>query len=130
MGLLDQIAGSLGGNSKSVDYLAIMKWVEQQGGVSGLLDKFRQGGLAEIVQSWISTGNNLPISAAQVLQIFTGDSISQLGSKLGMDDKQTAGIIAEFLPQIVNKLSPNGEEPQNNDLLSMGMGLLKDKFFK
>ena len=130
MGLLDQIAGSLGGNSKSVDYLAIMKWVEQQGGVSGLLDKFRQGGLAEIVQSWVSTGNNLPISAAQVLQIFTGDSISQLGSKLGMDDKQTAGIIAEFLPQIVNKLSPNGEEPQNNDLLSMGMGLLKDKFFK
>lgn len=130
MGLLDQIAGSLGGNSKSIDYLAIMKWVEQQGGVSGLLEKFRQGGLAEVVQSWIGSGNNLPISAAQVLQIFSGDAVSQLSSKLNMDNNQTAGIIAEFLPQIVNKLSPNGEEPQNNDLMSMGMSLLKDKLFK
>lgn len=130
MGLFDQIAGSLGGNAKSIDYLAIMKWVEQQGGVSGLLEKFRQGGLAEVVQSWISSGNNLPISAAQVLQIFSGDAISQLSSKLSMDDNQTADIIAEFLPQVVNKLTPNGEEPQNNDLMSMGMSLLKDKFFK
>lgn len=130
MGLLDQIAGSLGGNSKSIDYLAIMKWVEQQGGVSGLLEKFRQGGLAEVVQSWIGSGNNLPISAAQVIQIFSGDAVSQLSSKLNMDNNQTADIIAEFLPQIVNKLSPNGEEPQSNDLMSMGMSLLKDKLFK
>lgn len=130
MGLLDQITGSLGGKDGSVDYVAIMKWVEQQGGVSGLLEKFRQGGLAEIVQSWISTGANLPISASQIQQVFSSDAIAQLGSKLGMDNNTTSSLIAEFLPQVINKLSPDGEEPTGNDLLSMGMGLLKDKFFK
>jgi uncharacterized protein YidB (DUF937 family) len=130
MGLLDQITGSLGGQSGSVDYVAIMKWVEQQGGISGLLDKFRQGGLTEIVQSWISSGQNLPISADQIQQIFSSETIGQLASKLGLDNGQTSSVIAEFLPQIVDKLSPNGQEPSGNDLLSMGMGLLKDKFFK
>lgn len=130
MGLLDQITGSLGGNAGSVDYVAIIKWVEQQGGVSGLLEKLRQGGLGEIVQSWLSTGPNLPISENQVENVFSSDAIGQLASKLGIDQNKATAIIAQFLPQVVDKLSPEGKEPESNDLVSMGIGLLKDRFFK
>lgn len=130
MGLSDQITGSLGGNAGSVDYVAIIKWVEQQGGVSGLLEKLRQGGLGEIVQSWLSTGPNLPISENQVENVFSSDAIGQLASKLGIDQNKATAIIAQFLPQVVDKLSPEGKEPESNDLVSMGIGLLKDRFFK
>lgn len=54
MSLLNMITGLLnkgGDGAGSIDYTAILQWVEQQGGISGLLDKFRQGGLTEIVQS-------------------------------------------------------------------------------
>lgn len=130
MGLLDQITGSLGGNSGSVDYAAIIKWVEQQGGVSGLLDKLRQGGLSEVVQSWLNNGPNLPISSEQVQQVFSNDAIMRLAARLGLDHGQTSTIIAQFLPQLVDRLSPNGEEPAGNDLVSMGLDLLKNRFFK
>ncbi|MBK5074800.1 DUF937 domain-containing protein [Budviciaceae bacterium CWB-B4] len=133
MGLLDQLGGMLGGNSNnnsgSVDYMAILQWVEQQGGISGLLDKFRQGGLTEIVQSWIGTGANLPISGQQVQDIISKVALQQLSSKLGMGSQETSGLIAQFLPDIVDKLSPKGEEPVNPDLMSLGMSLLKGKLF-
>ncbi|MBK5143640.1 DUF937 domain-containing protein [Budviciaceae bacterium BWR-B9] len=133
MGLLDQLGGMLGGNSSnnsgSVDYMAILQWVEQQGGISGLLDKFRQGGLSEVVQSWIGTGANLPISGQQVQDIISKVALQQLSSKLGMGSQETSGIIAQFLPDIVDKLSPKGEVPANPDLMSLGMSLLKSKLF-
>ncbi|GKX52558.1 YidB family protein [Budvicia aquatica] len=128
MGLLDQLGGALGGKG-SVDYVAIMQWVEQQGGISGLLDKFRQGGLADIVQSWISTGNNLPISSDQVQQVLSSDALQQLAAKLGIDSQMASGIVAQFLPEIVNKLSPDGQEPGNADMISAGLSMLKGKLF-
>lgn len=128
MGLLDQLSGALG-EKGSVDYLAIMQWVEQQGGISGLLEKFRQGGLAEVVQSWISNGQNLPISSDQVQQVLSSDALQQLAAKLGIDSQMASGIVAQFLPEIVNKLSPDGQEPGNADVISAGLSMLKSKFF-
>lgn len=134
MGLLDQLGGMLGGGNNdgskgSIDYAALFQWIEQQGGISGLLDKFRQGGLGEIVQSWISTGANLPISAQQVQYVISSAALQQLASKLGTGSQETSNIIAQYLPSVIDKLSPKGEIPQNPDLMSLGMSLLKSKFF-
>ncbi|WP_347253860.1 YidB family protein [Leminorella grimontii] len=132
MSLLDQLGGMLGGNGASkggVDYMAILQWLEQQGGLSGLLETFRQGGLAELVQSWIGTGANLPISADQVRDVISQAAMEQLSAKLGMDNGHASAIIAQYLPDIVDKLSPKGEEPVNPDMLSLGMALLKGKLF-
>ena len=132
MSLLDQLGGMLGGNGASkggVDYMAILQWLEQQGGLSGLLETFRQGGLAELVQSWIGTGANLPISADQVRDVISQAAMEQLSAKLGMDNGQASAIIAQYLPDIVDKLSPKGEGPVNPDMLSLGMALLKGKLF-
>lgn len=128
MGLLDQLNGAL--NEKgSVDYLAIMQWVEQQGGISGLLEKFRQSGLTDVVQSWIGSGQNFPISSDQVQQVLSSNVLQQLATKLGIDSQMASGIVAQFLPEIVNKLSPDGLEPNNTDIISTGLSMLKNKFF-
>ncbi|CAM4087125.1 YidB family protein [Serratia silvae] len=128
MGLLDGLVGALSGG-KGMDYSAILQWVEQQGGLPAILNKFRQGNLADVVASWIGTGENQPISGEHVEQVLSTDAIAQLAGKLGIDPAQASALIAQYLPMITDKLSPNGQEPQGGDLMSAGMDLLKGKLF-
>ncbi|WP_431221909.1 YidB family protein [Serratia sp. L9] len=128
MGLLDGLVGALSGG-KGIDYSTVLQWIEQQGGLQAILDKFRQGNLSDVVASWIGTGENQSINGEQVEQALSSDAIAQLAGKLGMDPAQASALIAQYLPMITDKLSPNGQEPQNGDLLSAGMDLLKGKLF-
>ena len=57
MGLLDSLGGMLGGQGQNADQIkAIMAWVEQQGGITALIEKFKSQGLGSIIESWIGTG--------------------------------------------------------------------------
>ncbi|AOY00734.1 YidB family protein [Jeongeupia sp. USM3] len=133
MGLLDQLTGALGGGNQEEGAGGLLgalgPLLEQQGGISGLVEKFQQGGLAEVAQSWISTGQNLPVSAEQIQSVLGSDAVSQIASKLGIDPQQAAGQLSEALPQLVDQLTPNGEVPQGGDLLAQGLNLLKGKLF-
>jgi len=130
MGLFDQVAGALaasqsGGNG---DLLAtIMQLVNdpKHGGLQGLVQSFQQGGLGEIVNSWVSTGHNLPISAEQITSVLGGSSLQDIAAKLGVSPDQAAGSLAEILPQAVDTLTPNGQIPQGGDLLAQGLDMLK-----
>ncbi len=128
MGLLDGLAGALSGG-KGIDYSTVLQWIEQQGGLQAILDKFRQGNLGDVVASWIGTGENQAISGEHVEQALSSDAIAQLAGKLGIDPVQASALIAQYLPMITDKLSPNGQAPQGGDLLSAGMDLLKGKLF-
>ena len=97
----------------------------QTGGLQGLIQSFQQGGLGDIVNSWVSSGQNLPISAEQIQSVLGGSGLQELAAKLGISPAQASGSLAEMLPQMVDKMTPNGEVPQGGDLLSQGMDLLK-----
>lgn len=135
MGLLDQVVGAvskMSGQSTGTDNSllnSVMQLVNnpQSGGLSGLVQSFKDGGLADVVNSWISTGQNLPISADQIQSVLGGDQIKNLASKLGVSTDQVSGQLAGLLPQVIDKLTPNGALPEG-DLLSKGMELLKGKF--
>ncbi|MGL4997178.1 MAG: YidB family protein [Deefgea sp.] len=131
MGLLDSLAGQLlGGNNAEGGMGALAGMLEQQGGVSGLLEKFQQGGLGEVAQSWVSTGENLPISAEQIESVLGSDMVASLAEKFGIDPQAAAGQISTLLPQLISGLTPNGEvEAGNQDLMGAAMGLLKGKLF-
>ncbi len=134
MGLLDQVTGMLGGgqNSDLGKFQAILGWVNQQGGIQAILTKFQQGGLGEIVASWISsTMTNQSISPSQITSALGSPAISDLASKLGLDAGTASSMLAQYLPTIVDKLSPDGEVKADggSDLLSMATGLLKGKLF-
>ena len=134
MGLFDQVVGALSGN-QSGGGNALLETVlqlvnnPQTGGLGGLVQSFQQGGLAEIVNSWVSTGQNLPISAEQIQSVLGNSTLQDLAAKLGMSNEQISGGLASILPQVVDQLTPNGEVPQGGDLLAQGLDLLKGKLF-
>ncbi|GDX04448.1 YidB family protein [Buttiauxella sp. A111] len=130
MSLFDQMAGMSGNLGENMGaYQEIFSWCQQEGGISGLLEKFRQSGLSGIVDSWVSSGNNLPISSEQIASILGSPVIAGLATKLGIDAQSASGLIAEYLPKIVDGLSPNGHLDENNDLVSTGLSMLKGKLF-
>lgn len=81
------------------------------GGVGGLLQSLSQGGLGDVVQSWISTGSNLPISAEQLQQVLGNEQIGQIAQRLGLPSGAVADQLSQVLPEVVDKLTPAGELP-------------------
>ena len=128
MGLLDglenQIAGAAaGGGSNHAN--VIMELIQNYpGGVSGLIQKFREKGLGDVISSWISTGQNQPISGDQIQQVLGSDFVQNLAAKVGISPETAKSYIAQFLPSMMDKLTPNGEVPNQSDLMSMGSSLL------
>ncbi|WP_348945909.1 YidB family protein [Chitinibacter sp. FCG-7] len=129
MSLFDTLASQVLGGSEQSSALAGL--LESQGGVAGLIEKFQNGGLGEIAQSWISTGSNLPISAEQIESVLGNETIANLASQFGVDPQQAASQLSAVLPQLIDGLTPNGELPAggSGDLLSAGLDLLKGKLF-
>lgn len=128
MSLFDQLGSILGqgGNNDAVG--AISNLIDQHGGLSGLVQQLQNGGLSEVVSSWVGTGANLPVSADALQQALGSEQIGQIAAKLGLSPDQAAGSLAQLLPQVVDKLTPNGSiEP--GGLLEQGLGLLKGKLF-
>lgn len=128
MGFLDQLTDMVGGE-KFNQYKNILSWIETQSGIRGLINKFEQQGFGGIIQSWIGSGENLPVSMEQISSIFGTSNISALASKVGLNSEQTSSLIAEYLPKLVNTATPDGKIPEKLDLTSIGLKLLKDKFF-
>jgi len=130
MSLLDQALGALAGG-QSGDNSALLQTVmqlvnnPQNGGLEGLIQSFQQGGLGEIVNSWVSTGQNLPISAEQIQSVLGDSSLSGLAAQLGVSPEQASGSLADMLPQLIDQLTPNGQMPQGGDLLTQGLDMLK-----
>jgi uncharacterized protein YidB (DUF937 family) len=108
MGLFDGVVGGLvGGGIASV----VNSLIAEQGGVSGLVSKFEQGGLGALVQSWVGTGPNSPVSPGQLQQVLGPDLLQQLAAKTGMSQQDLAHKLAEVLPDVVDRLTPTGVVP-------------------
>lgn len=129
MGLLDSVVGALaggqGGGSNGLMDVVMQLINNQPGGLGGLVQSFQQGGLGEIVNSWVSTGQNLPISAEQLQSVLGGGALQDIAAKLGVSPEQASGSLADLLPQVVDKLTPNGQLPEGGDLLAQGLEMLK-----
>ncbi len=92
----------------------IKKIVEENGGVSGLVQKFKDKGFADVASSWVGKGENAAIGADDVLKVLGKKSVSELAEKVGMDTEATAGVVSNLLPIVIDKLSPDGSEPKDD----------------
>ena len=129
MGFLDSILG--GQNNPSNEpgganpLLAVLTGLlAQSGGVQGLLNKFTQAGHGDTVSSWVSTGENKQIAPEHVEQVIGPDQISAIAAKLGVDPAQASELVAKFLPNVVDKLTPNGRVDPTADHPASLSGLL------
>jgi uncharacterized protein YidB (DUF937 family) len=133
MGLLDQVGqaagGLLGGEGGDANPLlqAVLRLLAKDspaGGLDGLIQAFRQNGLSDIVNSWIGTGPNLPVSSDQMKQGLGSDLITQLATAAGLNPEMVSNRLTTLLPGLIDKLTPEGKVP-NSGLLEQGLNLLK-----
>jgi uncharacterized protein YidB (DUF937 family) len=96
----------------------------QTGGLQGLIQTFKQKGLGDAVSSWISTGENQPVSGDQVQHALGGNFIQQIAQQLGSSKSEVSGSLANLLPEIIDKLTPSGTLPEG-DALNQGLNRLK-----
>lgn len=130
MGLLDQVVGglaanALGGKGNGLAEMAMQLVNQYPGGLSGLVQAFRQGGLGEIVDSWVSTGQNLPVSGDQLSSVLGSDVIGTLAGQAGVAPQELSSGLAALLPGLVDQLTPGGKLPEGGDLLAQGLDMLK-----
>ncbi|RPI75526.1 MAG: DUF937 domain-containing protein [Ignavibacteriales bacterium] len=124
MDILNTVKSVFGGDEKKNDLMSsIMSLVRQSGGLNGLISKFKSQGLGDVISSWVGTQNNLPISSDQIKKVFGDDTIKSMSTKLGMDTNVLTGQLSDLLPQVVDKLTPQGKVPEG-DILSKGKDLL------
>jgi len=128
MSMLNSLVSSLaGGQSSGLGALlpAALDFVKRYpGGLAGLLEKLRQGGLNEVVASWLGSGANLPVTGAQLRAALGEEDVSQLAAQVGQDADSVLGNLAAILPQVIDHLTPDGAVPDKSPDAMTLMGVL------
>lgn len=135
MSLLDQMVGTvtskLDGQSDVRNGLveSVLGLIgNYSGGLTGLVQAFKDKGLDNIAASWVGTCQNLPISPEQIKSVLGSSQIQHIAQQLGLSEEAATSQLSQVLPSVVDKLTPGGQIP-SDDLLSQGMNLLKGKLF-
>lgn len=102
-GLAGGLGGLFGGNA---------------GGLGGLLSRLSGSGYGQQVQSWVSTGQNQALPAEAIDGLFSPDQLQALAAHAGASEDEVRGGLAELLPEVVDHLTPQGQLPDQEQLLS------------
>ncbi|MCP5277801.1 MAG: DUF937 domain-containing protein [Thiobacillus sp.] len=143
MGLFDDalggVLGSLGsasdtpaGGSNAMLQL-VTGLIKQHGGVGGLVDTLAKSGLGSQAASWVGSGDNAPVTGDQLGQALGGGQLAALAGQFGVDAHAINGLLAQYLPEVVNQLTPGGKLPDEanlNTLLDNALPALAGKLFR
>ena len=89
--------------------LGLLNQSQHGGGLQNLIGAFQHAGLGEVIASWVSTGQNLPISAEQIQQALGGEKLNQLAQASGLSHAEAVGGLTKILPNLIDQLTPNGQ---------------------
>jgi len=84
---------------------------QRLGGLDGLVDHFVREGLGDVINSWISTEQNISISARQVQQALGEEMIARIARQARIPRQRVSSQIADVLPHLVDRLTPKGRIP-------------------
>jgi uncharacterized protein YidB (DUF937 family) len=130
MGLFDSLGAVLGGKPASspgiANSLIDMLGSGQGAGLGSLVQAFQENGLGKVVESWIGTGQNLPVSPAQIQQAL-GPKVQELARQHGAGVDAISQTLSQILPGLVDQLTPNGQLPQSGEGLAQGLSTLRSK---
>ncbi|MBZ9808085.1 YidB family protein [Mesorhizobium sp. BR1-1-9] len=88
------------------------------GGLGGLLDKLKNSGHGNVADSWVGTGQNQPINANDLGNAIGPQVIREIAQRTGLDEQELLKQLSTALPGIVDKLTPNGQVPQQHQVAS------------
>jgi len=127
VGLLENISSLEGSASESFNndkfFSALIQVIQNKfGGLGSFIQTLNQSGLGDLISSWIGTGHNKSISEGEVIRGFGKENIHELSEKTGMPESDTVKKLSTTLPEIVDKLTPDGILPRGN-LMDMAVKL-------
>jgi uncharacterized protein YidB (DUF937 family) len=110
-GLSDMLKGGLGGLLAGGAAGSILS-----GGLGDLLNQFQQKGLGDKADSWVSNEPNKQVSPGDLANALGADQIEALTSQSGLSRDDLLQGLSQFLPDVVNKLTPDGRLPDENEM--------------
>ena len=125
MSVLEDVLGSvvtkaLGGGSDKEKLvktlLPVVIALLANGGLKKIIDAMNKQGMEKQANSWVGDGENLPITADQATKVVGESQIKDISEKIGLPEDETAKLVAEALPQVVDKASPEGKEPADAEV--------------
>lgn len=138
LGAGQQQSSGLGGSKGSALLIAVLPlvlaWIQKQGGLQGALDKLKGQGFSSQVDDWVSTGegDNLAVNPQQVQGLFDDQEVEQVAQETQMPKQEVYGAISSVLPQIIDALTPQGEQTSKTEanadiqqVLNLVSGFLK-----
>jgi uncharacterized protein YidB (DUF937 family) len=136
MGLFDKIVSLAGDNvSGGTENRGLLQQAismiesPEVGGLSGLIGKFQNGGLGDVAASWVGKEANQPVSAEQMINTLGSEKIQKIASNLGISNTEVGDGLASALPQLIDRLTPDGVIPEDS-VLKQGLDLLAKHFLK
>src|SRR5262245_57982164 len=138
MGLLDDLIGQLGGSAQRPDarapqassgpgmgtvlvalaplVIGMLRSSGQgaqagsgnAGGLGGLLDQFRRAGFGDQTNSWVSTGQNMPLPPGAMEQTFGRSGLAELAQRAGLSEEDTSRGLSQLIPEMVDRVTPDG----------------------
>ena len=119
----------LGGKGGALMLLLLplaMQWVQRSGGIGGVMERFRNKGYSQQAASWMSTGANEDIEPQAVSEVMGTDELSRLSQQLGVSQEEVSSGMAQILPEMMDKLTPQGSVPDDGDeVLDRGRSMLE-----
>lgn len=114
-----------GGGSRNALLLMLlplaMRWVQNNGGLGAVLKRFQERGLGRQAQSWVATGANDSLDEQAVEQVVGREELARMAQRLGVPQEDVAQAFAEIMPEMVDRLSPQGQlPPEADDVLEDG----------
>ena len=124
--LAEKVVSSVMGSSTNPLVHSVYDMIQNHpGGLDGIVQSFQQKGLGNVVSSWVSTGQNLPITADQITHVLGSDAVKNLAAKAGISPEQAGSQLSALLPGLIDKLTPNGQTGDAGGLLAAAMSALK-----
>jgi uncharacterized protein YidB (DUF937 family) len=140
MGILDSLLNSVMGggagpgispmsgmssSQQSPLMMMALQLLQQNGGIEGVLAKFQQAGYSDQAQSWVSTGQNMPISGDILSKVLGQGQLGQIAQQCGVSSSNASGGLAAMLPHVIDQLTPHGSVPTDgNDLVAKALSIL------
>ncbi|HXV96198.1 MAG TPA: YidB family protein [Gaiellaceae bacterium] len=108
--------GGRGGGSAMGALLPVLAGLLAGGGLQKVLGGLKANGLSAQADSWVGTGTNEPVTGSQVEQAIGKEQMQQVAQQLGVSESEAAEAVAAALPEVVDKVSPEGQLPPEQDL--------------
>jgi uncharacterized protein YidB (DUF937 family) len=116
LGGLGDIFGSAGGAATAGGLGGLLANAASSGalsnGLNSLVETFRKAGQGPVIDTWVGKGENAPIAPTQINQTLGNDTIAEIAAKAGLTPEQMSQLLAQALPNLINKLTPEGKIPQ------------------